>query len=355
MKCVLPFLLLFLIIGCSDDHKAVSKRSNANEIVISVDGRTLTRKQVQDRAEMMLKFRMLQNPAMKVNEMGKARKKLAATYPGFFVEHAIWANFAATNKVAVDKEILNRIRRRAMAGILKGKNAKYGALRAKFGALAEVFDEHVRMMALTASAKKYLCDSNPTNFPPDYASNVVRRIAEYNARMVLTNALIYAQATNCWQELKAGADFGDMVKKYSTIELERNNNGEWGTLGRQQLEPDEKLHAFAMANEAGAFSPPIEGDNGLMILRIDNRKGDDFALSRIFFQLPLFNAVLTEEQVLKKARAKYNSKLIAKTFRKLRRQAKIIRNPGKKKGPKGGKVVRAETNRVENASNSRSL
>ena len=331
MKYALICLLLLLIVGCSDGQMASSKHSNPNALVISVDGRSLTRKQLADRVEMMLKFRTLQNSDMKVTEINRARKSLSATYSKFFVEHAIWANYAAANKVEVDEKILNRIKKRAAAGVLKGKNAKYGALRAKFGSLANVLDEHVRMMALTASAKKYLCDSNPTNFPADYAPNMIKRIAEYNARMALTNALIYAQATNCWKEIKAGADFGDMVKKYSTVDLERDNGGEWGTLGLQQLEMDEQLHAFAKENEVGAISPPLEGDNGLMILRIDNRKDNDFELSRIFFRLPLFNTVLTEEQILKNAQEKYNSALVSKTFRKLKKRAKIIRPMKKKK------------------------
>lgn len=334
MKYALSCLLLLLIVGCSDNQKVPLKHPNPNALVISVDGRSLTRKQLADRVEMMLKFRTLQNTDMKVADINRARKNLSATYSKFFVEHAIWANYAATNKVEVDEKLLNRIKKRAVSGILKSKNAKYSALRAKFGKLAGVLDEHVQMMALTASAKKYLCDSNPTNFPADYAPNMVKRIAEYNARMALTNALIYAQATNCWKEIKAGADFGEMVKKYSTVDLERNNGGEWGTLGLRQLELDEQLHAFAKENEIGAISPPLEGDNGLMILRIDNRKDDDFELSRIFFRLPLFNAVLTEEQILKNAQEKYNSALVSKTFRKLKKRAKIVRPAKKKKSPK---------------------
>lgn len=362
MKYILPIVSFILIFGCTDDQRGGSNQADSNRVVISVDERSLTQGQLQERAEMMLKFRQIQNPAMKVVEMNKIRKDLVSTYPDFFIEHAIWANYAETNKVKVNKKVLQRVRLRAALSASNGKNKKYGVLRSKFGKLSGVLDEHVRMMAVTASAKRYLCDSNPTNFPPDFASNTVKRIKEYNARMTLTNAVIYAQATNCWKELKAGANFVDMVKKYSTIPLEVRDNGEWGTLGLQQLEPDEKIHAFVKANGEGAFSPPIEGDNGLMILRIDGRKDEDYTLSRIFFRLPLFNTVLTEQQVLKMAREKHNARLVEKTFKRLKKAAKIFRadskkpevkksdrkKPGKaKKAKKAKKVSTNDVNRVE--------
>lgn len=349
-------MIFSIVVGCSDNKKnanATLSEAKAKEVIVSVDGRTLTRGELLNRAEMMLKLRQMQNKGMKISEVNKVKKELIKSYPKFFIEHAIWANYAGSEGIQIDKKLLERVRMRAVRSVIRGKQIKYSALRSKFGTLAPVLDDHVRMMALTASAKTHLCKLNPTNFPPEFAANVIKQTKDYNARMALTNVLVYARATNCWEKLKANADFGDMVSEYSELEQERNDNGNWGTLDYAQLEPDEKLSAFVKLHGPGEISPPLEGDNGLMILRIDAKKGSDCTLSRIYFRLPMFADVLTEEQILKQAMDKYNGKLISKKFKKLKRAAKIVR-PGrhvKKAKPKSltaeEKKALAEKQKVE--------
>ena len=349
-------MIFSIVVGCSDNKKNTNTTlsdAKAKEVVVSVDGRTLTRGELLNRSEMMLKLRQMQNKGMKVSEVNKIRKELIKSYPKFFIEHAIWANYADSEGIQIDKKLLDRVRMRAVRSVIRGKQIKYSALRSKFGTLAPVLDDHVRMMALTASAKTHLCKLNPTNFPPEFAANVIKQTKDYNARMALTNVLVYARATNCWEKLKANADFGEMVSEYSELEQERVDNGKWGTLDYSQLEPDETLSAFVKQHGPGEISPPLEGDNGLMILRIDAKKGSDCTLSRIYFRLPMFADVLTEEQILKQALDKHNSKLISKKFKKLKRAAKIVR-PGrhvKKAKPKAltaeEKKALAEKQKVE--------
>ena len=282
---------------------------------------------------MMLKLRQLQEPSMKIAEQGRVKRQLVRTYPKFFTEQMIWASYADDQKVQVDNKTLERIRSRAIKSVYRGKKVKYGAFRAKFGRLAPILDEHVKMMAVTFAAKRHVCELNPTNISPEYASNIVQKIKVYNSSIAQTNAMIYARATNCWQKLTAGADFVDMVFEYSDLEQERKDKGEWGTLDLQQLEPDEALHSFVKTHAPGDISPPLEGDNGLMILRIDGRKDAECTLSRIYFQLPMFVQERTVEQILKHERDMHDNRTVAATYRRLKKAAKIVKG-GKKAGVK---------------------
>lgn len=338
-------LLLLIVVGCSDNRKNDALDLKSKQAVITVNGRVLTRGELLSRAEMMLKLRQLQDPSMKVSAQGKVKKELVRTYPKFFAEQMIWASYADDQKVQVDNKTLERIRSRAVRSVYRDKKMKYGAFRAKFGSLAPVLDEHVRMMAVTFAAKKRVCELNPTNIPPNYASNIVQQIKVYNSSIAQTNAMIYARATNCWQKLTAGADFVDMVSEYSDLEQERNDNGEWGTLDLQQLEPDEALHSFVKTHAPGDISPPLEGDNGLMILRIDGRKDVECKLSRIYFQLPMFVQERTVEQVLKHERDLHDNKTIAAKYRELKKAATIVKGeakPGVKAKAAKKKAVQAK-------------
>lgn len=340
-------LLFLLVVGCSDNRKNDALDSNSKQVVITVNDRVLTKGQLLAKAEMMLKLRQLQEPSMKMSEANKVKKELVRTYPKFFTEQMIWATYAADQKVQVDDKTLERVRSRAVKSVYRGKKAKYNALRAKFGKLAPVLDEHVQMMAVTFAAKKHVCELNPTNIPPEYVSNIVQQIKTYNSSIAQTNSLIYARATNCWQKLTAGADFVDMVLEYSELEQERKDKGEWGTLDLQQLEPDEALYSFVKTHAPGDISPPLEGDNGLMILRIDGRKDVECKLSRIYFQLPMFVQERTVEQILKHEHDMHDNRIIAAKYRKLKKAAKIVRGEAKSgvkaKGGKKKKVPVAKS------------
>ena len=148
--------------------------------------------------------------------------------------------------------------------------------------------------------------------------------------MSLTNALVFAKATNVWEKLKAGADFKQMAKQFSDVPKEAEEGGEWGTLGLQQLEPDEDLVNWAQKLQPGEFSPPIDGDNGLMILKMDSKQGDDYALSRIYFRLPMFQQEVSEEELLKLKRQQHERTVLQKELNAIVESVEVVK-PKKKR------------------------
>lgn len=346
MKNIVYLFVLAVCIGCSKEQpkgRVSQERSQKDDkVIISVGSRCLTVQQLKQKVEMMLKFQQLQNPQMKISEVSKLRKSLMSSYGKFFIEQSIWANYAEREHIEIDPKLLERTQQRAVKMVYPKKKVKYSSFRSKFGNLSSTLDDHVKMMALSSTVRKSVADANPTNIPAEYVSNTIARLKKYNDDVARTNIFVFAQATNCWEQLKAGADFKKMVQEFSELTQERKDGGVWGTLDFQQLEPDPLVLKYARTLEPGAFSPPIEGDNGLMILRLDSRKESECTLSRIFFRLPMFADVPTADEIVRHEENEHKNRVIKSLYRKLYKAEKIIRSNDGKDKKKSKKSAKAD-------------
>ena len=112
-----------------------------------------------------------------------------------------------------------------MAALGDRKPRKYESLRRKVGPLATVLDGMVQTQATEGAVRQHILAKNPLQLPPNYVADQMARIKAYNAEMSLTNALVFAKATNVWEKLKAGADFKQMAKQFSDVPKEAEEGG----------------------------------------------------------------------------------------------------------------------------------
>ena len=331
----LAFLILLsgFLSGCGDSPaqsaKPASKAaaSGADAVLVRVGKHELRRGDLLRRVAMMGALQEYRNPRLSKAKLGKYRESLSKSFPGVFVQTAVLEDYAAAEKLTVTKEMVGEFEKNAFKR-LKLKNDKtlksYADLRKKIGEYGPELDAQVRAEALRQAVYNHFLELYPTNIPDSYVDDQLRRFESYNRSATLTNALIYAKATNVWEQLKKGADFGEMAVKYSDLEDERESKGEWGTLDRRQLNEDPEILAWGLKLKPGEFSPPIEGDNGLMIMRLDERdeKCTEFAVTRIFFQLPQFYEPAPREEIKKAAYDKYGRELFVRKIAELEKAAK---------------------------------
>ena len=328
MKICYLVILCLILIGCSKEQPVETKAGGTNvvcdAVVVSVNGHKLMESELRAKVAMMIAVRRLSGKEAKGEQYKQVKRTLRKSYPKVYVQQRILADYAASEKVEVSKETLKKCREQAISGI-KGVKRGYKGVLAKLGRHAAAFDDHVRGEALSLEVRKHILEANATNFPPEYVRQKCADVKAYNARMALTNAVIYARATNVWEQLKAGADFQEMVEKYTEIKYEIADKGEWGTLGLQQMEQDPELAKCALSLKPGEFSPPIEADNGLMIARLDRKdavKGD-YTFSRIYFRLPLMIEEADEKEMLKLLKKEHDARVLQKTLKELESAAKI--------------------------------
>lgn len=344
----LSFLIAFVVSGCSDGQKLekVSSKKAAfkDAEVISVNGQVLMKSALRDKIEFILKMNALANPKMSEKESLNLKKSLRGSAREVFIRQVVLSDYLKAEKVEISSEAIEKEQERLLARV-RMKKGKFGDLKKKARPYEAQLVEYVRARACEAVARARILEQNPTNLPPTWASEQIARAKAYNERMALTNALVYARATNVWEQLKKGADFKEMAKKYSEVPMEAKDGGEWGQLELQQLEPDDELVEWAQKLKVGEFSPPIQGDNGLMILKIDEMKGADYVFSRVFFRLPMFATILSEEEMLKRKTKQIRTEQVERVYRSLVKKAKIVRP--KKKSLKSKQANSETTNKED--------
>ena len=343
IKAIKPILLmtaaavLASLTGC--ERSACPGSAAARRPVVSVDGAVLTRGQLDARVELMLKLARRGNPKLSESAYLSLSNQLVKTYPKVFVPRALVSHYAAREQIETPPATLQRFRQLALRRVPFLRARSYEAVLKALGDDAGLFDGQVREEALMDAVKAHVIAANPTNLPPDYATVRLAEIRDYNARMEATNRLIHAQADKVWRKLKAGEPFEKMVEAYTELPEERADKGEWGLLDRKLLEDSPALLRAVSALKPGEFTAPVEGDNGLMIARLDekNEQNEEYALSRIYFRLPMYAREAPAAELIAEAQRKHGERVWAETLATWEKQAKIEyfdHNFGKKEAMK---------------------
>ena len=320
--------LVAVVCGCTDEPSAPSRPErnavDASRVICRVNGVSLTRGQLDAYVDMMMEMQKICKVKMGEQELAQLRAELWRTFPETFIQNTLMADYCRREKIELSEKRLKSFQQRA-AMSLGGRVRSYDDLKKRLGPHADLFDGLVRAEALQDAVKKHLAELTPTNLTPVEIGNALRNIDIHNETMSKTNELIFARAERVWKELKAGADFNELARKYTEIDTERDDNCEWGTIDLQQFAAETNVCAWAVKLKVGEFSPPIEGDNGLMILRLDakNAEKGEYTFSRIFFQLPLFAEKLTAEEIVAEVRRRHREELFLRKANELYTAAKV--------------------------------
>ena len=133
------------------------------------------------------------------------------------------------------------------------------------------------------------------------------RVSRYNGICEATNALVKARAEAVCARLRKGEDFSVVAKEVSEERETAEQGGFWGEFTREEIE-DEAVRRMAFSLPAGAFSDPVETGEGLVIIKVLERKGVDSVaatstakvkVGRILFQLAELREVLDDAKLRK--------------------------------------------------------
>lgn len=315
MKILFSVVVLVLVFGCDVDKRKKelpsSKSYNSfslNETLLKVGGQIFTKNDCERDAELAgaLKSRVAQFRNL---EISLRDKEIVC---GNFIVFASVRDKIEKQKLNLKYQVNSNklIRLRRQLG--KRNERLFPALEVKLKREAEI----------SSYVDYVLADSiNVTSNEIAYIHHKIRR---YNETAQMTNALVYAHATNVWKQVISSGEFDKYAQKYDE-RPEHGGPGEWGVFDASQLEGDGDLLSVVRATPEGAVTSPIEADGGLLIVKVVKKMGagpkvainndpERFELKRIFFQLPVFYKTETYEET-------YNNILNTK---KKRRAKEII-------------------------------
>lgn len=325
-----------MVVGCSDDGRdAVARRGK--KPIVTVLGKTLVKEDVERKAKMLEAIIRHRTPKARGDMLEGALDKLFRRYPATFVRTAVLDDFAKKNKIVVSDEALKDFQNMTFRRYGGKNDTGFADMSKALGEFSTDLDEQVRSEALGRTVRDYWAKLYPTNIPDSYVDQQLENFRLYNENVIKTNILVFARATNVWEQLKAGAPFKKMAVKYTELEEDRETEGFWGAVDSRQLTDEPELIAWCKKLKVGEFSPPFEGDNGVMIIRLEDvqDEGREFHLSRIYFMLAESRTPASRERILQAAYEKYADRLFESKLTDLIKAANPvfskISNKGKEK------------------------
>ena len=302
--------------GCGDGAKAPSSASfeetfpkyaalPPQAVLIRVGGRILSKSDLESRIALRLK--------LLARRLGKPLPpKLVEAYATTLRESAldqfkaevVFSGVAEREKLGVTEDMLARARKGLVREFGK-KDETYARMSAALSASERaLLDEEIMTEFRACQGRDRLLESCRQEVPDEKLEQAIADGRRYNAEMSVTNAAIFARATNVWERLVAKEiDFAETANRISEAEEnDGESGGEWGTLALDEISDYSAELAVRVTNAAvGEILPPLEADNGLMIARLDGKVESErrYSISRIFFRLPEFWEELPREDLRK--------------------------------------------------------
>ena len=298
------------------------------DILITVDGAAITKGDLENN----IALRLLLHGNRRKNSMSEQEKaRLELTFrsqaPAGLVHKAILEGYSSKSGLKPTDEAMRFFRDKAFKMYRKSSQKTYEDLKASLPpALQGILDSQIAMEALLSAVRDDEFAKRPMEISQETIDQRIGNIQKYNEIALATNALVFARATNVWEQILAGGDFTALAEKYTEDEDGKGEGGEWGLFELGQLTDDAEVVKLLREMKPGDISMPIEGDNGLMIMKLENVTDTEpprYEISRIFFQLPEIFDIPAAEEMMAEEIKEYKTKILEERVRDLVIKAKI--------------------------------
>lgn len=295
--------------------------SNDSPVAIRINGRDLTRQEIIRNGRVMLTLNLNKRRQTKLAKRdwkylnsyctNTERRELGrAAVAAYLSEHGIVAS--SDDIQTASKTFVRRygVRSRKLKRWHTIDDLKY-----MLGKDAFRVDCEVRDLANFNVATNAMIHAADLHITDQMVAERMKSIGSYNRRMSYTNQLIFARATNVWQQIVAKTiGFEEAAEKY-TEDKYAAYGIDWGSFSKEQLDEEPGVLALLPTLKVGDITPPVESDGGLAILRRDEEDNPDLiSLSRIFFRLPFFYEIESPEELRATMKAEKEHELVQKTL-----------------------------------------
>lgn len=313
MVLLLAIAYAIVICGCSRD---------TSPVVAEVNGHVLRESEVNARATNIAALFL--HKTGKVKGLEKIKEQFRSGYAKVWVEDRVLEDAAKAAGVEVPEALVEKCRDAAFRNFRAKGDSGCDDFMKLSGFTRDLWEDQVMSSARRLVMKDYWAKQEPANLPTNYADKVIADIKKWNIDMAKTNALQFAKATNVWEKLKAGADFVKTARVNTENVDEIEDDCEWGSLDDKFFEDEPAVVNQLKAMKPGEFSPPIEGDGGIMILRLNFIEDDgSYNVSRIFFRKGNVLTPAPKKEIVAAAEKKHVEDLFKRKLGELVGKAKV--------------------------------
>ncbi|MBR1871455.1 MAG: peptidylprolyl isomerase [Kiritimatiellae bacterium] len=297
------------------------KGADATRILARVDDATLSAGDLAANIELRISLAKLRDRFFRKQNAVHLRSTLIKTAVPYFVRRELLIKYARVGGYEPSEEDRAAYINKTLA-LYHAKSLD--AIAAKLEpAQAELFRTDLEKDLLAYTAEQAMLRTIALNVTEEELDTISKRIEKIHESAVLTNALVYATATNVWKQIEdEDITFEEAVDDYSEAD-DTSHGGEWNEFTLADLADlgeSRTVLDLVQTMETGEVSAPVESDNGLAILKL-NGKGmmeqpgkkpiPTYKLARIFFRLPELELPTREE-----LRAEIEKKRTADAFKK---------------------------------------
>ena len=300
LKSCVGIVGLCAVCGCGDGGKTVNYRDlYVKDALVEVNGRTLTKAVVERDVKFRVALEAHRNRRMTVTQAQDLEKALYRSVVENFVRKQAYHSLARELRIGATAEDLEKTRARFIRSYV-GNRQKWESFLKKFDKdLAGGLSEELAFEALKAKVDEVLSKKLTTPATPDEIEKTAENCRQYNRRARKIEAETYRAATNLWKSIaadKATNAFELAVAAYGTGHDHVSTDANWGPLTETALADEEAIRALLPSLKVGDMTPPVEGDNGLVILKLLRtdtfssglKQERQYTFEKIFFELPQF-------------------------------------------------------------------
>lgn len=346
------FVSMALFAGCErpkdDSHpeqvetNAVRVQQKQNELV-TVDGKTLHYADVEAEADLRMSLAGIRRRKMSQAALVRMKTKIFKQAIPHYVQTRVFGKYALENGICIRPADREEFERR-MAESYQQKS--FAALKSRISERqVRILEQGVEEELLVNAAKARIIEEAKISIADEAVTNELVRMHRMNQIAAATNALVYANASNIWRKIQSrNLTFDEAVSDYSESE-DASARGAWVTAKVSQMKDEPRLVRAICNLRTGDFTPPIEVDNGLCIIRVDSRKIENpndeetFELSRIYLRLAQTWDEVSADEMRRAMREKAEQDVISGKLKELIGKSQVIQHV-KKPTAKGRDDIR---------------
>lgn len=306
-QLMLLAVAVLLVVGCERDAGAI----------LVADGRRLTIAGRDREIGLRTKIFGIMRPTASVADAERFRKTLEDSAEEHFVIESGLLRVAHDRGISASRD--------EVTGRLAPLSTALMRLDPGDRALAEEIAEREVLCSRVVELLRSEIDVSVSEEELDVA---MERLSAYADMAAATNALVYARATNVWNEIRRGADFASMAARWS--EDDDSSSCEWGAFPLAALDDSPELQRILPEMSPGDVTPPVEGDNGLVVVRLVEVDRSfvpaSYRLDRIFFRLPECAPTLSRDELAVEIAEERRRSQLAAILRSVREKT-VVKRP----------------------------